>query len=60
MPKLHLDLQVLELIGDAGLGFGAHLFVGPLLDAVEFLVDVHGGGCLCELVVRGTVFDVEK
>jgi hypothetical protein len=41
MAQIHLQLQRLELVGQASAGLGAHLLVGPLLQAVEFLVDVH-------------------
>jgi len=38
----HLDLQHLEVIGVVGLDLAAHALATPLLEAVEFLVDVHG------------------
>ena len=41
MTQVHLYLERLELVGQAGAGLCAHLFVCPLLQAVEFLVDVH-------------------
>lgn len=44
MAQVHLYLECLELFGEAGAGLGTHLLVGPLLQAVEFLVDVHGWG----------------
>jgi hypothetical protein len=44
MAQIHLHLQSLELVGEASAGLGAHLLVCPLLQAVEFLVDVHGCG----------------
>lgn len=44
MTQVHLDLEGLELFRQAGAGLCAHLLVGPLLEAVELLVDVHGGG----------------
>jgi hypothetical protein len=46
MPTLlsqgHFDLQHLEVIGVVGLDLAAHALATPLLEAVEFLVDVHG------------------
>jgi len=56
ISQLHLHLQRLELIGDVRLGLRAHLLAGPLLDPVEFLVDIHLCGCVkleCKLVVCG-------
>jgi hypothetical protein len=44
MAKIHLQLQGLELVREPGAGLGAHLLVRPLLQAIEFLGDVHGGG----------------
>ena len=44
MAQVHLHLEGLELFGQARPGLGTHFFVCPLLEAVEFLVDVHGGG----------------
>jgi hypothetical protein len=44
VPQVHLHFQGLELIGQAGAGLGTHLLVGPLLQAIELLVDVHGCG----------------
>lgn len=44
MTQVHLQLEGLELFGEPGAGLGAHLLVGPLLEAVELLVDVHCGG----------------
>jgi hypothetical protein len=44
MAQIHLHLQGLELVGKTSAGLGAHLFVGPLLEAIEFLVDIHGCG----------------
>ena len=44
MTQVHLYLERLELVGQAGAGLCAHLFVCPLLQAVEFLVDVHDCG----------------
>lgn len=41
MAQVHLHLEGLELVGQARTGFCAHLLVCPLLEAVEFLVDVH-------------------
>lgn len=40
----HLHLEGPELLRDIGLGLGAHLLTGPLLDAIEALVDIHDGG----------------
>jgi hypothetical protein len=44
MAQVHLDLEGLELFGQAGAGLCAHLLVCPLLQTVEFLVDVHDCG----------------
>jgi hypothetical protein len=44
MAQVHFELEGLELLRSAGAGFGAHFLAGPLLEAAEFLVDVHGGG----------------
>lgn len=44
MAQVHLHLERLELVRQAGAGFGAHLLVCPLLQTVEFLVDVHDCG----------------
>ena len=41
MTQVHFQLESLELFGEPGAGLGAHLLVCPLLEAVEFLVDVH-------------------
>jgi len=48
MTQVHLHLECLELVGEAGTGFGAHLFVCPLLEAIEFLGDIHI--CVCIFV----------
>jgi hypothetical protein len=47
MAQLHLGLKTAELIRHARLGLGADLLAGPLLHAIEALVDIHGRGC-CE------------
>lgn len=52
MAQLHLHLEVAKLVGDAGLGLGTDLLAGPLLDSIESLVDIHGGGCVCVCVFR--------
>lgn len=44
MAQLHLGLEAAELIRHARLGLGANLLAGPLLHAVEALVDIHGCG----------------
>lgn len=44
VPQVHLHLQGLELVGQASAGLCAHLLVGPLLQAIEFLGDVHDCG----------------
>lgn len=44
MAEVHFHLQGLELVGQAGTGLCAHLLVGPLLEAIEFLVDIHSCG----------------
>jgi len=44
MSQIHLHLERLEFVGEAGTGLCAHLFVGPLLETVELLVDIHNGG----------------
>ncbi len=44
MAEVHFHLQGLELVGKTGAGLCAHLLVGPLLEAIEFLVDIHGCG----------------
>jgi hypothetical protein len=56
VPQVHLHLQGLEVVGERGAGLCAHLLVGPLLQAIEFLVDVHGGGgCSSEARAGGGV-----
>lgn len=47
----HLCLQVLEVIRHCCLRFGAHLLAGPLEGAVEFLGDIHLGGCLLATIL---------
>lgn len=46
MPHVHLGFHCLEVVGKAGLDFSAHSLSSPLLEAVEFPVDVHFGGLL--------------
>lgn len=41
MAQVHLHFESLELVREPSAGLGTHLFVGPLLEAVKFLVDVH-------------------
>lgn len=41
MSKGHLHLQGLELVRDIRLGLGAHLLPRPLLDPIEFFIDIH-------------------
>jgi hypothetical protein len=41
VSELHFHLQCAKFVGDACLGPSAHLLARPLLDAVEFLVDIH-------------------
>jgi hypothetical protein len=56
LPKIHLQFQRLELVGDVGLDLPTHLLPRPLLDSVELLVDVHDGGWLCvSYGLRGSV-----
>ena len=43
MPQVHFNLQRFEVLGRVRLGLPTHLFACPLLEATEFLVDVHGG-----------------
>lgn len=45
VSKLHLDFESFEFIGLASSDFATHTLSGPLLHAVEPLVDVHDGGC---------------
>ena len=40
----HLKLHCFEVIRDVGLDFSAHAFPSPLLEAVQFLIDIHGEG----------------
>lgn len=47
VPQVHLQFQGFELVGDARLRLTAHLLAGPLLEAVELLVDVHDCDCGC-------------
>ena len=42
MPQIHLDFQRFEVLGRVRLRLSAHLFACPLLEATEFLVDIHG------------------
>lgn len=44
MAQLHLGLETAEFIRHARLGLGANLLAGPLLHAIEALVDIHGCG----------------
>ncbi len=41
MPKGHLHLQGLEVVGDARLGLLSHPLACPLLEPTKLLVDVH-------------------
>jgi len=50
MTQVHLHLQSLELVGEGRPDLSAHLLAGPLLEAIEFLVDEHG--CDVMIVVR--------
>lgn len=43
MPQIHLDLQRFEVLRRVRLCLSAHLLARPLLEAAEFLVDIHGG-----------------
>ena len=44
MAQLHLHLEAAELLGHGCLGLCTHLLPGPLLDAIELLVDIHVDG----------------
>jgi hypothetical protein len=44
MAQLHLHLEVVELLRHGCLGLCTHLLSGPLLDAIELLVDIHVDG----------------
>ena len=44
VPELHLGFERFELVGLTAPHFFAHPLAGPLLHAVEPLVDVHDGG----------------
>ncbi len=50
MPESHFHLQRLEVVRDIGFDLAAHPLARPLLEAVEFLVDIHA-----ELYMRGSV-----
>ena len=41
MPELHFLLERLEVFRYAGFGLSTHPLAGPLLEATEFLIDVH-------------------
>lgn len=43
MAEVHLGLERLEVVRDARLDLAAHLLPRPLLEAIELLVDEHGG-----------------
>lgn len=51
MTQVHFHFERLELVGETSTGLCAHLLVRPLLQAVEFLVDVHDCGAVCVGVV---------
>ena len=55
MSQGHFHFQCVEFFRNAGFGFGAHLLAGPLLDAVEFLVDIHPGG-FCSQILCAVLF----
>lgn len=41
MPERHFHFESFEVIRGACLSFPAHLLAGPLLEAIELLVDIH-------------------
>lgn len=57
VPQVHFHLQGFEVVGQRRAGLCAHLLVGPLLQAIEFLVDVHGGGGCCGKARAGGGYD---
>jgi hypothetical protein len=60
MTQVHLQLQGLELVRQPRTGLGTHLLVGPLLQAIELLVDVHPcGGAAGDVEGRGARGDIE-
>ena len=47
MTELHFLLQRLEVFRYVGFGLSTHPLAGPLLEATEFLIDVHLGDVQC-------------
>lgn len=43
MAHGHFRFHGLEIIGEIGLHLAAHTLAGPLLEATDALVDIHGG-----------------
>lgn len=41
LPEIHLHLEHLEVVRDAGLDLAPHPLSRPLLEAAEFFVDIH-------------------
>ena len=41
MSQSHFDLQRFEIVRNTSLGFAAHPFACPLLEAIQLLVDIH-------------------
>jgi hypothetical protein len=52
MTQVHLYFERLELVGETSAGLCAHLLVGPLLQAIEFLGDIHDCGGVRGRVAR--------
>jgi hypothetical protein len=46
VAQVHLHLQSLEVFRCVGPGLPAHLLARPLLEAIEFSVDIHGDGVI--------------
>ncbi len=54
LPQAHFHFKGFEIIGHTGLDFPSHALAGPLLEAVNFLVDVHDRDGTFDEVVRRT------
>lgn len=52
MSQVHFGLQGLEIVRHICLGLTPHSLPGPLLETIQFFIDVHLGGLIVEL--KGT------
>jgi hypothetical protein len=49
MSQVHFGLQGFEIVRHICLGLTPHSLPGPLLETIQFFIDVHLGGLIVEL-----------